>query len=334
MTCMQYSRLRAFLAVVLIFLVTACSAKKKEQVSAPQKDTLELSIPQFNADSAYHYVKTQVDFGPRVPNSPAHDACGDYLIAELERFGAVVTVQKADFEAWDGKVLKARNIIGAYNTEKKNRVLLLAHWDSRPWSDNDPDPANHKTPVDAANDGASGVGVLMEIARQLQEQSPEIGVDILFVDMEDYGEPQWYNGFKSEDSWCLGSQYWSKNPHVPGYRANYGVLLDMVGAPGAVFPQEGYSLQYAGWIVRKIWSEAYKSGFDAYFLNKAGGYITDDHVPINQIAGIPTIDIIQFDENGFGHYWHTVNDNMTNIDKATLHAVGQTLLNVIYKEGK
>lgn len=174
----------------------------------------------------------------------------------------------------------------------------------------------------------------MEIARQLQQENPEIGVDILFVDMEDYGEPQWYDGSKSEDSWCLGTQYWAKNPHVPGYNAKYGVLLDMVGAPGAVFPQEGYSLQYAGWIVRKIWAEAYKSGFDAFFINQPGGYITDDHVPVNQIAGIPTIDIIHFTENGFGEYWHTVNDNMTNVDKTTLHAVGQTLLNVIYKEGK
>ena len=331
---MQFLKLKTFLAVGLIFFVTACDAKKKEQIAAPQRDTVKQNIPLFNADSAYHYVKTQVDFGPRVPNSSAHEACGDYLISEMERFGAVVTVQNADLRAWDNKILKSRNIIGAYNPDKQNRILLLSHWDCRPWCDNDPDPANHYKPVDGANDGASGVGVLMEIARQLQQRAPEVGVDILFIDMEDYGEPQWYDGSKSENSWCLGSQYWAKNPHVPGYRANYGVLLDMVGAPGAIFPQEGYSLQYAGSVVQKIWSEAYKAGFGALFINQQGGYITDDHVPVNQIAGIPTIDIIHFTENGFGEYWHTVNDNMSNVDKATLHAVGQTLLNVIYREGK
>ncbi len=313
----------SFLSILFFF---SCTNKVQQPANTPKEDSVTVNVPTFNADSAYHYIKTQVDFGPRTPNSPAHEACGDYLIQEMNRFGAIVTVQKADLKGWDGKTLKARNIIGTYNPEKKTRVLLLSHWDSRPWSDNDPNPANRNKPVDGANDGASGVGVLIEIARQMQQQKPEIGVDILFVDMEDYGSQS------NEDSWCLGTQYWARNPHTPGYKAQYGILLDMVGAPNATFPREGFSMRYASNIVDKVWKTADESGFGNYFLNKQGSFITDDHVPIIQIAGIPTIDIIHLTDNGFGAYWHTQDDTLKNIDKNTLKAVGTTLLNVIYNE--
>lgn len=314
-------------------LFTACNSKKQDSEAAKSiKDSVTVSIPTFDADSAYLYVKNQVDFGPRVPNSKAHDACGDYLIKELTRFKGAMTVQKADLVAWDGKTLKSRNIIASYAPEKKTRILLISHWDCRPWSDNDPNPANKKKPVDGANDGASGVGILMEIARQLQTQHPKVGVDILLVDMEDYGQPEWAPGEKTEDSWCLGTQYWAHNPHVPGYHARFGILLDMVGAPNATFPQEAYSMQYAGSVVQQVWAEANASGFGSYFINKDGGMITDDHVPVNKIIGIPTVDIIHLTESGFGSYWHTQDDTMKNVDKATLYAVGQTLMNVIFKE--
>ncbi|MDR3706376.1 MAG: M28 family peptidase [Paludibacteraceae bacterium] len=329
---MNFSKKTAFLMLTAsIFGLTACGAKKQKQEPIA-KDSVAISIPKFDADSAYKYVKTQVDFGPRVPNSKAHESCGDYLIKEMTRFGAKVTVQATNLVGYDGKNLKARNIIASFNLEKATRVLFLAHWDCRPWSDHDPNPANQKKPVDGANDAASGVGVLMEMARQLNKQKPEVGVDIVFVDMEDYGEPDWYKGEKKEESWCLGTQYWARNPHVPGYHARYGILLDMVGAPNAVFPKEGYSLQYASYVIDNIWNEAQAQGFGNYFVNKQGGFITDDHVPVNQIIGIPTVDIIHFTENGFGSYWHTQDDTMKNIDKNTLHAVGQTLLAVIYKE--
>lgn len=310
----------------------SCTRQKKELKEKTATDSLTISIPAFNADSAYRYIQAQVDFGPRTPNSKAHEKCGDYLLKEMTRFGGQITVQKTDLMGWDGKVLKARNIITSFNTEKTTRILFLAHWDCRPWSDHDPNPANHKKPVLGANDAASGVGVLMEVARQLQIQKPRVGVDILFVDMEDYGEPEWYEGQKTEESWCLGSQYWAKNPHVPGYRARYGILLDMVGVPNATFPKEQHSMYYAPHVVEKVWNEATANGFDTFFVNKQGGGITDDHLPINQIIGIPTIDIIHYDENGFGDFWHTQNDTMENIDKTTLKAVGQTLLGVIYKE--
>ena len=316
--------------IIFLFCVICFFTCQKTQ--SKQAVFEAVPVPYFNADSAYSYIEKQVNFGPRTPNSAAHKACGDYLIAEMERFGASVTVQAVDLTGWDKTVLKARNIISSFNPEKTTRILLLAHWDCRPWADNDKNPANHTKPVDGANDGASGVGVLMEIARQLGLQLPETGVDILFTDMEDYGEPQFYKGQHNDNSWCLGSQYWAKNPHTPNYQAKYGILLDMVGAPDSEFPKEGYSMHYAPRIVEKIWNQAQSLGFGNYFVNKTCGYIIDDHVPINQIAGIPTVDIIHYTENGFGSFWHTVDDTMENIDKQTLKAVGQTVLTVIYQE--
>jgi len=326
------SIITTLLIIGLGFGLSACVPKKQDEKSKEKKDTVVINIPSFDADSAYLYTKTQVDFGPRVPNSKAHEACGDYLINQMTRMGGKITVQKSDLVGWDGKVLKSRNIIASINPEKTTRILFLAHWDCRPWSDNDPNPANQMKPVDGANDAASGVAVLMEVARQLNKQKPNVGVDIVFVDMEDYGEPQWYKGQKSEDSWCLGTQYWAKNPHVAGYHSRYGILLDMVGAPNATFPKEANSMNYASYVVDNVWNEAKANGFGNYFVDKLGGMITDDHLPVNQIIGIPTIDIIDFSEKGFGSYWHTQDDTMKNINKATLRAVGQTLLAVIYKE--
>ncbi len=329
-------KLKQALTIILLFFLSFsfsfCNNKKKDTPQAEKKDSALVKIPTFNADSAYAYVQAQVDFGPRTPNSKAHKACGDYLINYMKNYGADVYVQETILTGFDGKKLNARNIIGSYNAEKTTRILLLAHWDTRPWSDHDPDPANRNKALDGANDAGSGVGVLMEIARQLNQQLPTIGVDILLTDMEDYGEPQWHPGEHKTESWCLGSQHWANNPHIPGYRAKYGILLDMVGAPNATFPKEEYSMNYAPFVVEKVWNEAKANGFGNYFINKRGGAITDDHVPINQVLGIPTIDIIYYTDNGFGSYWHTQNDTMENIDKGTLRAVGQTLLGVIYKE--
>ena len=186
-----------------------------------------------------------------------------------------------------------------------------------------------------ANDGASGVGVLLELARQFQIQQPNIGVDIIFFDAEDYGATEEFRGENTEDSWCLGAQYWAKNPHLPGYRAEYGILLDMVGGTQATFYCEQISEYYAMNVVNKVWSQAKSLGFGQYFIDQKGGTVTDDHLYVNKIAGIPSIDIIQFDPNsdsGFAHYWHTVDDTMKNIDKNTLNAVGTTLMHVVYNE--
>ncbi len=322
---------KIFIFIAFFSLFVSCANKSQQQT----EDKKPVSIPVFNADSAYFFVKTQVDFGARVPNSEAHKQCAAYLANTLRSFGAEVVEQRAVLTAFNGYKLNAVNIIGSYNTESTNRVLLFAHWDSRPWADNDPNPANHKTPVMAANDGASGVGVLLEMARQFSLQKPNVGVDIIFFDAEDYGPSQNSTG-ASEDSWCLGSQYWAKNPHVKGYSARYGILLDMVGAPSATFYKEQFSMYYAADVVEKVWSAAASLGFSNYFRNEEMGGITDDHVYVNKLAGIPSIDIIQYrnegQNSGFGHYWHTVNDTMENIDKNTLFAVGTTLMQVVYNE--
>lgn len=186
----------------------------------------------------------------------------------------------------------------------------------------------------AANDGASGVGVLLEMARLIHKNEPTIGVDIVFLDSEDYGQSEAVGGQANEDSWCLGTQYWAANPHVQGYRARYGILLDMVGGKQATFYREQASEYYAGSVVNTVWSQAKSLGFGQYFVDEKGGAITDDHIYVNKIIGIPCIDIIQYDPNtgGFAKYWHTVNDTMENVDKNTLFAVGTTLMHVIYNE--
>lgn len=318
--------------IVLLLLVAlnvvSCAKTSKPTV---HKAEVKVNVPRFIADSAYEYVKNQVDFGARVPNTKAHKACAGYLVEELKRFGAKVIEQNALLKGYDGSELQSVNIIGSYNPDAEVRILLLSHWDSRPWADNDPVAENHNKPVMAANDGASGVGVLLEIARQLGKQNPTVGVDILFVDAEDYGQ----SGGNNEDSWCLGTQYWAKTPHEPGYTARYGILLDMVGAPDAVFYREQVSDYYASGIVDKVWQQAQNLGFGQYFRNEKGGMITDDHVYINKMAKIPCVDIIHFDPNspsGFGTYWHTIHDTMDKVDKNTLNAVGTTLLHVVYNE--
>lgn len=295
---------------------------------------INISVPVFSPDSAYIYIKEQVDFGARVPNTQAHRQCAEYLSTQLRRFGAQVTEQRTVLTAFNGTKLNAVNIIGSFSPEQKSRILLFAHWDSRPWSDYDADKNHHNKPVVGANDGASGVGVLLELARIFGQQLPNIGIDIIFFDAEDYGAPT--NVTTSmQDSWCLGSQYWAKNPHKQNYYAQYGILLDMVAAPAATFYREQVSDYFAQHIVDKVWKSAENLGFRSYFINQKGGAITDDHLYINQILKIPCIDIIQQDlhsPTGFGEYWHTTRDDMSNIDKQTLYIVGTTLLNVVYKE--
>ena len=311
----------------------SCGGGSKATGTNEQSEKVVVNVPQFDADSAYLYVKNQVDFGPRVPNTKEHVACGNYLVGKLEAFGAKVTNQYADLIAYDGTLLKARNIIGSYKPESKKRIALFAHWDTRPWADNDADEKNHHTPILGANDGASGVGALLEIARLVNQQQPELGIDIIFLDAEDYGTPQFYEGKHKEEASSLGSQYWSRNPHVQGYNARFGILLDMVGGENSVFLKEGYSEEFAPDINKKVWKAAKKAGYGKTFIDERGDTITDDHLFINRLARIKTIDIIPNDpETGFPPTWHTIHDNMDHIDKNTLKAVGQTVLEVIYNE--
>lgn len=317
----------------LLFTIScnSCQSSKNTVVVEPYR---RLS-PGFNADSAYLFVEKQVRFGPRVPGTEAHNACGDYLVAKLTEFGARVVEQRANITHYDGKNLTVRNIIGSYQPEKEKRVLLFAHWDSRPFADEETDVGRQRQPVQGADDGASGVGVLLEIARQLHQQPPEVGIDIIFFDLEDWGQPSFESEWVEGDWWCLGSQYWSEQPHVEGYKASFGILLDMVGGANATFLKEGYSMKYAPYVVEKVWGIASKMGFGSYFSSGSGGYITDDHLMVNQMKLAPSINIINLKKDsptGFVPYWHTLSDDMRNIDRNTLEVVGITVMEVVYSE--
>lgn len=285
--------------------------------------------PDFNADSSFAYVKYQADLGPRTPGSKAHEKAVEYYQNQFKRFGAQVLVQSASSTTFDGKKWLLKNVIASYNPQEKNRILLCAHFDSRPFCEKESDPKLKANVCPGVNDGASGVGVLMEVARNLQVKNPSLGIDIILFDLEDYGDN---NGMP--DTWCLGSQHWSKNPHKAGYEARYGILLDMVGAKNAKFPKEEISMFYANDVVTKIWKAAKVSGASNYFIDDEIGEMTDDHAFINKMAQIPCIDILHYDhiKNSFFEHHHKNSDDLSNIDKATLKAVGQTLLEVIYNE--
>lgn len=330
------------LFIASVLLLSSCGDKQpKGTPSTSEKPNKTVSVPNFNADSAYQYVACQTNFGPRVPETQAHADCAQWLAAKLGEFADTVIVQDFRAKLYNGKGVDGQNIVGVFHPEAKKRIVLCAHWDSRPYADQDSDAANTHTPIDGANDGASGVGVLMECARQfkLQELPEHLGVDIVFFDLEDYG-PHMEEAEKYYDEevnyWALGSQYWSKHPHVYGYKAYYGILLDMVGGSNPTFPKEYYSQGYAAWVSNKVWRRAADLGYRPYFTNELGALISDDHVPMNQNAGIPTIDIIDLQPESsnecFPEVWHTLNDNIENIDKTTLGMVGDVLLHVVYEE--
>lgn len=337
---MKYNfRFVAFSCIALLFLSSCdkCNKGQENHIVPPKKEVV-VAAPSFNSDSAYYYTEKQLDFGPRNMNSKGHEECAKWLIEKAKAFADTVYVQRFDATGFDGTILKSTNIIASFNPQAKTRVLLCSHWDSRPWADQD--IKDRDKPILAASDGASGVAILIEVARAIQsDKLKNIGVDIFFVDTEDYGYSSQLDDIvakvgNTEDSYCLGTQYWAKNPHVPGYKADFGILLDMVGARNAVFTREGISSFNAAWVQDKIWSNAAKLGYAAMFSNQNTPSITDDHYYINLLAKIPTVDIIQYDattSSGFASYWHTHNDNMDIIDKNTLDAVGRTLLYTVYQ---
>ena len=322
-----------YLALFSLLLFVSCQSNEQSTSSQKQETQDLIQTPFYNADSAYVFVANQVAFGPRVPNTDAHKKCGDYMVATLQRFGAEVTEQRVQLKAYNNTILDARNIIGSFNPEQKTRIFLCAHWDSRPYSDNDTDSANYHTPVQGANDGASGVGVLLELARLMQQVPPTIGVDIILFDAEDYGRPSFDKSADIGDSFCLGSQYWSRNPHKEGYKPKYGILLDMVGGKNPTFLQEYFSMLYAPDVVKMVWKKAHQLGYQDYFISQPGNPVIDDHYYINKIANIPCIDIIHYsNQTGFVDTWHTIYDTIENIDKTTLGVVGRVVTAVVYSE--
>lgn len=320
-------------ALTAMTLLGGASCQREKPVKEESEPAVEL---QFNADTAYAYCHAQCVFGPRTMNSEAHDLCEEWIVETFRSLGCEVETQKAALTGYDGTMLRATNIIAHHHPERPRHILLCAHWDSRPWADNDPDSTNWTKPVMAANDGASGVAVMLEVARLLQQvDSLNVGVDFVCFDAEDWGVPQWSNR-NDPDSWALGSQYWSTHQQAKKWETSYGILLDMVGGQGAQFYQEGMSKRYAPSVVDRVWRAAHAAGYSGYFPMAAGGGITDDHIPVNEKAGIPTIDIISYypqcEASSFGPTWHTVLDDMQHIDKNTLKAVGQTIIQVLLTE--
>ncbi len=322
-----------FVGIILTFI--ACgndnNNNKTTTSSAPNTEPITEAAkqisPNFNADSAYYFMQKQVDFGPRITASSASLKCADYIAAQFEKFGATVVKQKGTVTNWDKRKLNIVNIIAQTNPKASKRILITAHWDSRPYADNDPVEANKTKPVLAADDGASGIGVMLEMARIIQANKLDIGVDFMCFDAEDLGKPEF------EDSYCLGTQYWGKNQVPLNYKAQYAINLDMVGGKGAKFVWENNSVTQGESILRLVWGKAALLGNSNTFQFLQSGAIIDDHVYVNKYTQIPAIDIIHYNqETGFPAWWHTVNDNMNNIDQNTLKAVGQTLLEVIYTE--
>ena len=331
---------KIMIALLIVALIAGAAfnflpSNKAEVSETEEIEKVQPVGPDFNADSAYIYLQEQCDFGPRTMNSTAHDKCEKWIIQKFEQYGCKVTTQKATLNGYDGTPLRSTNIIASYNPEATTRIMFCAHWDCRPWADNDPDSTNWHKPIVAANDAASGVGVMIELARILKGSGLELGVDFICFDAEDYGTPQWFEGEDPGDTWALGAQYFANN--LPeGYAPRYGILLDMVGGVGAKFYREGMSMHYAPAIVKKVWNAARQVGYGSYFPKDDGGMITDDHIPVNQTANIPCIDVIPYypdcAQSSFGPTWHTIADNMDNIDKNTLKAVGQTMVQVLFTE--
>ncbi|MBQ0165115.1 MAG: M28 family peptidase [Bacteroidales bacterium] len=312
------------LLLALPLLLASCGQKTDGDTAAADTCTV-----QFVADTAYSHIVAQCQFGPRTPGSEAHRRCGDWIVAQFRRLGLQVEEQQAPITVWDGKQFTCRNIIARYRPAADSAaltpVVLAAHWDSRPWADADPDPANHRKPVLAANDGASGVAVMLEVARHLADLCPRRPVTFVCFDLEDYGTDT------QENSFALGAQYWADHL-AESYE--WGILLDMVGGRDARFCYEGLSMRQAPWLVARTWAAAETAGAGDFFPRRDGAFITDDHGPMNA-AGVPTIDIIPFYNQAgipsFGPTWHTVADTPENISTETLRAVGQTLHQLLYE---
>lgn len=326
------------IALMLLSVIVMILPKLMPDNPTPNKTVppiAKVPVPTFSGDSAFQFVKKQVDFGPRVPGTPAHKACAAWLVQEFKKYGMTVVEQPFKAKAYFA-TLDAVNIIAQYKPELPNRILLCSHWDSRHIADKDKNDSNK--PILGADDGASGVGVMLELARMLQQNPVDYGVDFICFDAEDLGDerkPSDNSPVLSDTdlTWCLGSQYWGQNTHKPGYKAKFGILFDMVGASGAKFPREAISMANAPDIVNRVWGTAAELGYGDLFTTTLAGGITDDHVFVMRGTKIPTIDIIGMpkDPPMFGDHHHTHFDNMSIIDIDVLGKVGQVTATVIYR---
>lgn len=327
-------RILLLTAAASLLLFFACKGNTgdsdtSDYPSAPSTDYTKVAIPEFSADSAYAYVEHQLSFGNRIPGSKSWERCADWLTAQMSRFCDTVIVQ--DFRAvlWDGSAVPGKNIIAQLNPKAERRILLAAHWDSRQWADQDPDESKQHSPVPGANDGASGIAVLMEMARIMSTMPPSVGVDFILFDVEDQGGTEW-SGIHDQNEWCKGSQHWANNRHTYASYA-YGILFDMVGTHNPRFTKEGISRYFAPGLTDNLWAAAASLGHNDIFVNEATSEILDDHYFINTIAHIPTADIVQNSGNiSFFEHWHTVTDDLNSVDRETLRIVADVAMKTIY----
>ncbi len=320
-----------FLIVMLIFALGVFACKNEEKTSEQtEPETIQqqrVKIPAFNGDSAYVFVEKQLSFGTRVPGSPGHLATQKWLVEKLRSYGAEVGLQPFKAKIYNGQVWDAANIIARINPDKKQRYIIAAHYDTRYIAEKDPDPAKRNLPIMGADDGGSGVAVILELARIIHENPVDLGIDFVLFDAEDNGNND------DDNSWCLGAQHWSREAVKSKYKAEWGILLDLVGAKGARFPKEYFSQQFAPDLHNKVWDLAIGMGYGDLFENTKRGVVNDDHYHVNTIARIPMIDIINIpNENGsFGHYHHTHLDDIGIIDRNVLRKTGQVVTAVLYR---
>jgi glutaminyl-peptide cyclotransferase len=319
---------KSLIVLILPLLMLNCGKKKDE----PEKEKFAFqakTAPTFNSESAWKYLTDQTNFGPRNPNSKAHEKCLVYLKTKLEETSSSVSLQSFRHIGYENEAFEMTNIIASFQPQIGTRILLIAHWDSRPRADREKDPKKQTQPILGANDGASGVAVLLELARLMKNNPPPIGVDILLVDGEDYGKEgniDWY---------FLGARNFVKNKPSK-YFPLYGILLDMVGDKNLRIPMENYSLQSAPDLVKHIWNIAKELNISQFDASNTS-YIQDDHIEI-QKGMIPCIDIIDADLVGNSssdesrNYWHTLRDTPDRCSKESLKAVGDVLVYFIYQK--
>lgn len=293
------------IAAALLLAATACAREQGGMAQAAPAGP-------FDGDKALAYVRTQLDFGPRVPGTDAHRAAGDWIAAAMRERADTVIEQRWEHRTADGRTIPLRNIFARFNPGAAQRVLYVTHWDSRPRSESASDSARRLLPVPGANDGASGTAMLIALGDLLEAAPPRIGVDFLFVDGEDYGE------FGPPDvDVLLGAQYFAQHPPVANYQPIFGVLWDMVGDRDLEFEQEANSLRDAPEVVALVWETANKLGYGQTFVPVQGLAITDDHIPLLQ-AGLRVIDVIDLD-----YPWHhTPDDTIDKVSAASLKIVG------------
>ena len=286
------------------------------------------NVPRFDESHAFSYLVAQCDFGPRNPGSDGYYACLDYLITELDQSANEIILQDFSYqERRYNKKYNLENIIARFNPDSEFQTVISAHWDTRPWADQEDLRQDRDQPIIGANDGASGVAILLELAKIMGENPPPIGVNLVFFDGEDLGVPG------ENNTYCQGSRFFAKNLPIP--RPDEAINLDMVGDKQLVLPIERYSLEYHPKLVRHLWDRAKEMGLDA-FIGRVDYAIYDDHVPLNEIAGIPSIDLIDFKyPNSYANFWHTMNDIPENCSEESLGQVGDLMVDYIYnREGQ